>query len=434
MTTHATRICGLTALAVVFVSATSVSAQVPAKVIVKQGDVFGLRTVSTVNAPFTDGNGKVGFVVGFNDATRGIWHNNGFVFNSSDALPDSLTGSESTMGVSDTGGFVYSPSFNGNDAVYTHAGKLLAGTDAISSLPGRFSTFNSRPTMLPNGTAFWMGGSAATQGGSTTNRHLFKAADVSDPMSIVPVLSGGDVVGGFPISTAASNFTYHISDNGAHHIHIIDQTTGSSANNLALYYNGDIVARESGPIISGGTWVDFDGVSVNNVGEWVVAGNTSGPASQDEVIAFKGEVKVREGDTIGGVTLASGATVRGVSINNLSEVVHIWGWGSGGTAQEHLFFGNGSTLSDSIRLLSRGDVIDVDNDTIGDYIVDDFNASFVIGPGLSLAEDGFVYLDVDLIPVAGGASQAAIIRLRVPEPGTLGLLAFGSLLVVRRRR
>ncbi len=424
----------LVATAAVLAAAASAPAQVKVKVIAKQGDVVGARTISTVNAPFTDGNGKVGFVAGFNDATRGIWHNNGFVFNSSDALPDTLTGSESTMGVSDTGGFVYSPSFNGNDSVYTHAGKLLAGTDAISSLPGRFSTFNSRPTMLPNGTAYWMGGSSATQGGSTSNRHLFMAADVSDPMSITPVFSGGDIVGGFPISTTASHFTYHISDNGLNHIHVLDLATGSSANNLAVYFNGAIVAQESGPIIGGGTWVDFDGVSANDLGEWVLTGNTSGPTATDEVITFKGEVKVREGDTVDGVTLATGATVRGVSLNNLSEVVHIWGWGSGSTAQEHLFFGNGSTLGDSIRLLSRGDSVDIDNDNIADYILDDFNASFVIGPGLSLAEDGFVFLDVDLIPIGGGSQVNAIIRLRVPEPGTLGLLAIGTLLVLRRRR
>ncbi|MCC6359716.1 MAG: hypothetical protein IT450_13305, partial [Phycisphaerales bacterium] len=152
------------------------AAQTPATVVAKVGDPASNSTISTLNAPFTNGLGQVGFVAALADSTRIVWIGNGPVFNSADALPDVLTGGEGTMGISDAGGFVYSPSFNGNDAVYTHLGLLLADGDPAPGMPGMFSSFNSRPTMTPDGTANWVGGWSATAGGSTVGRIFYSAA------------------------------------------------------------------------------------------------------------------------------------------------------------------------------------------------------------------------------------------------------------------
>lgn len=415
-------------------SATVVSAVVPAQVIVKVGDMHGGRTVSTLNSPFTDGNGKVGFVASFSDNTRGVWHSSDFIFNSTDLLPDSATGSEGTMGVSNSGGFIYSPSFNGQDSVVTHGGKLLAGGDAMANLPGRFSTFNSRPRMLPDGTAYWIGGTSATSGGSTTNRHLLKATDPTDPMSITAVISGGDVIDGKTVETGSSNFDFEMSDNGMHLVQILDMATGSSANDMHVYRDGSLILQEGTPVGDGTNWEGLDIVAVNNIGDWILTGDTTGPTTSDEFVAYKGEIKVREGDTLDGTTLANGASLRAASINNLGDVVHMWGWGSGSSLQEHLFYGQGDTLGSSIRLLSVGDVLDTNNDTIGDWLLTDFEASGTIGPGLDLADDGFVFLEVSMVPVEGGDEVEAIIRLGVPEPGTLSLVMLGALAICRRRR
>lgn len=406
---------------------------VPAQLIVKVGDIHGGRTVSALNSPFTDGNGKVGFVSSFSDNTRGVWHSSGFVFNSSDLLPDSATGGEGTMGVSNTGGFIYSPSFNGEDAVVTHGGNLLSGGQAIMSLPGRFSTFSSRPRMLPDGTAYWIGGSSATSGGSSSNRHLLKATDPTDPMSITAVISGGDVIDGKTVETGSSNFDFEISDNGLNHIHILDMATGSSANDIHVYRNGSLILQEGTAVGDGTNWEGMDIVAINNLGDWILTGDTTGATTTDEFVAFKGEIKVREGDTLDGTTIASGASLRAASINNLGGVVHMWGWGSGASAQEHLFYGLGDTLQNSIRLLSLGDILDTNNDTIGDWLITDLEASATIGPGLDLADDGFVHLEVSMTPVGGGDEVEAIIRLGVPEPGSLSLLALGVLAIARRR-
>ncbi len=403
---------------------------VPAYLVIKQGDAYGGSTVSSLNAPFTDGNGKVGFVAALADSQRMIWWNTGPVFYSNSALPDVLTGGESSMGVSNTGGFIYSPSVNGNDAVHTHGGTLLQRGDPIPPLPGLYSTFNSRPAMLPDGTAYWIGGSTATQGSSTsTNRHLFKATDPTNPATITRVLGGGDVINGKTIRTTASNFSFWISNNGQHHIHVLDMNVTP---NEHVYLDGAFVAVEGDPTGQGDNWENFDLVGVNNAGNYVFSGDTNGAPATDAFVAYNSVIKVREGQTVDGVTLAGGAAVRAVSINNLDEVVQIWGWGSGTTAQEHLFFGSGPTLENSIRLLSLGDEIDINGDATSDYKLIDFNASGIVGPGLDLAEDGYVYLDVDLQTIGAADSIQAIIRIAVPEPASLLLAALG-VLVLRRR-
>jgi len=414
---------GVAACAAAVASADVVSANL----VVKEGDTVGPSTVSTVNAPFTDGNGKVGFVGALVDAQRFIWWGAGPVFYSNDALPDVLSGGEGTMGVSNTGGFIYSPSVNSNDAVYTHGGTLLQKGDAIPPLPGLYSAFNSRPTMLPNGTAYWVGGSTPTQGStSATNRHLFRATDPTNPATITRVLGGGDVIEGKTIKTTASNFDYWISDNAAHHIQVLDMDVTL---NEHVYLDGGFVAQEGGATGQGDNWSTFDIVAVNNFGKYIFTGDTDGVTSTDEFLAYNGSIVVREGDSLDGHTLTSGYTLRAASINNLNQVVHMWGSGT----EERLFFANASNLANSIQLVQTGDEIDVDGDGTSDFLLTDFQASTVIGPGLSLAEDGWVYLETEMIPIGGGTEVEGIIGIRVPEPSAALALALGALALLRRR-
>lgn len=398
----------------------------PVALVLMEGDVLGGSTVSSLNTPFTDGNGKVGFVGALADNQRFIWWNSGPVFYSNQALPDVLTGGESTMGVSNTGGFIYSPSFNGEDAVYTHNGKLLAGTDPAPNLPGFYSSFNSRPTMVANGTAYWVGGIATSPTGSTAARVMWECADTSNPGSAVPLLKSGDVVGGQTIDTSGIDFDYWFSDENRHYIQVLDMT-GATATDFFVYVDGALTAREGSPTGAGDNWQAFDSVSINNAGNYVFSGDTDGATSADEYIAYNGAIGVREGDTIGGVTLSSGWSVTALSLNNTGQAAHIWGT----TGSEHLFLGDASDLRNtSVELLAVGDEVDVTGDGLADFVVSDFNASGTIGPGLDLAEDGWVYVNVDLTRIGGTETFVAIIG--VPEPASLGLLALG-LLVLRRR-
>lgn len=393
------------ALILAFVAGPATADLVPGEIVVKTGTPFAGSTVSNLEAPFTDGFGRVGFLGSLADSRRFIWLKTGPVFLSSDALPDVLTGGEGAMGISNDDGWAYSPAFNGNDAIYTHWGKLLAKGDACPPLPGLFSTFNSRPTMTPGGAVYWICGTTLTQGSATsTNRHLFRAANPADPNGIVRVLGGGDVIQGKTVSATAAMFDYWISDNELHHIHVLDM---NGTPGLHVYLDGGFVAQLGNPTGDGDNWSDFDLVSVNNDGDYIFTGDTDGPTTADEVLAVNGVIRVREGMTIGGVTLAGGATVRAVSLNNQGYIAHMWGWSS---TDEHLFLGHAATLEDSERLLGIGDEIDIDGNGSGDYTVTDFAANPTFGPGLDLASDGFVHVEVSLRD-GNGDVVSAILRL-----------------------
>ena len=382
------------------------AAPVPATIVVMEGDGVGPSTVSAVNAPFTDGNGHVGFVGSLADAQRFIWWDSGPVFFSNDALPEVLTGAESTMGVSDNGGFIYSPSVDGQDAVYTHGGELLKSREPMPNMPGLYSTFNSRPTMLPDGTVHWIGGTAPTPTTASTNRHLLRATDPTDSTTIQALLSGGDVIDGKAIKTTASNFDYWISDNMLHHIHVLDMDVASTENEH-VYVDGGFVAQESRPTGQGDNWQSFDIVSINNDGEYIFTGDTSGDAASDEFVACNGQIAVREGDTLHGMTIPSGSSLRAASINNEGRVAHMWGI----LQEEQLFFGEVGDLGNSVHLLSTGDSLDVNDDAVADFVVGDFGASAAIGPGLDLAGGAVVYLHVEMTPLGMTTPVKAVIAV-----------------------
>lgn len=400
--------------------------------VVKVGDPVGATTVSSVNSPFTNDLGQVGLVVNLADGARAIWLDSGPIFNS--ASVSGVTGSESTMGISNAGDFIYSPSVNGNDAVYTNGGSLLKGTDPVPPLPGFFSTFNSRPTMTAAGTSYWMGGISATSGGSTTNRVFFKATNPLNPASITKVFQGGDTISGFTLNTTSSNFDYDVSDNDAHHIHVVD-TTAAAASNTFIYLDGALTTREGTAVGDGTNWLTFDMPSINNAGNYLFSGTTSGATTSDGFLAYNSAIGIREGMTVGGVTLATGAAVRAASINNLNQAAYIWGWGSGSGLNELLYVSSDASnlLSSATMLLRVGDQIDVTGDSVADWQVFDFKASGTIGPGLDFGENNTVFVELGLGPIGGAETFEAIAKIVIPEPATIVLLG-AAVLGLRRRR
>jgi len=411
----------------VLVAAPAAAQPVPADLIAVDGQPPPGETdpVSTLNSPFTNGLGQVGFTGAVTPAGGGsgnfVWYDAGVVWFNADALPgNTLTGAEGTMGVGDAGQFIYSPSVDGDDAVWTHNGLLLAdGMQAPGFPAGTINTFNSRPQMGPGGQAYWVSGFNETGGTATQGRMLYTSPD-SMPGTIAVVLRSDDLVGGFPIDRPSGiGFDYQFSDDGAHLIQDLLLDTGSTANDAVIYVDGAVVAQEgsaAGGGLPGENWANFDVVSINNAGDHIFSGDTGGATATDEFIAYDAVIALREGDTVGGVTLTSTASVQAAAINDLGQAVHLWSV-SGGV--EHLFFApDAADLATGVRLLSTGDEVDVDNDMVADFTVDDFNASTVIGPGLDLAEDGFVYVEVDLAPAAPplGGIVEAVLRLGLPIP------------------
>ena len=99
--------------------------------------------IAEINAPFVNDLGQVGFTGTLASGDRFVWLGEQVVWLNSDALPGSvLTGTESTMGISDAGGFVYSCADDGEDSVWTDHGLLLRETDLVPGETNVWSSFN----------------------------------------------------------------------------------------------------------------------------------------------------------------------------------------------------------------------------------------------------------------------------------------------------
>lgn len=410
------------------------------------------ETISNFQQPFTSGMGKVGFVGDIATDDEFVWIGDDIIWSNSDAAPgNTLTGGESTMGIGNNGEFIYSPFTDGEDSVWTHNGLLLIENTQAPGFPnGTNSTFHSRATMTPDGTAYWISGFNASGGTTTEGRMVYKSVGAMT-VTITDVLRAGDMVGGFTIGMGSDiGFDYDFSDNNTHHIHDLLVETGSTADDGIVYVNGAIVAREMSATGGGDNWDNFDGMSINNVGNYIFSGDTDGTTTSDEFVAYNGVIGIREGDTIDGIDLTTSASIRALSLNNLGEVAHIWAYN--GTSAETLFVACDATdLSDSQALLTTNDMVDVDDNGSADATVIDFEASNVVGPAVELAENSIVYIAVELrydgggdveaiigVPyecapssVSGVTAQTGTISLLTILLATIGLLAIASLKLFR---
>lgn len=386
---------------------------VAAEVLLTLGDPLAGSTAATLNPVFVDGAGRPGSVVALANGNRVIWYDGAVVFDSGDVAGSVLTGGEATIGIGDGGAFVYSPNTDGEDSVWTQAGLLLRGTDPAPGLPGQFTTFHSRPSMLPDGRALWVGGLTAIQGGATQGRVLYRATTTA-PFAYEPLLRTGDVVGGFPIGTTGIGFQYQMSDSGAHLVALLILQTGSTANDNVVYLNGDLVATEGspvGPSAPGENWQNFAGVAVNDAGDWLLAGDTDGATATDAFLAFNGELQVREGDLLDGELLGSGSALRAIAINNLGQAIHAWN--TPGNVRKLFFANDASRLQDSLLLLRTGSALDFTGDGNADATLVDILGTFTTTTGLSLAEDGAIHIQASYDQ--GGNTRVSLLRLALPD-------------------
>ncbi len=387
----------------------------PVTVVLQVGDTpagGGGEMVDTLNPPFTDGAGRVGFNGALTSGERFIWIDSGIAFLDSSVVGSTLAGAEGTMGISDADGFIYSPSVDGDDSVWSQNGLVLRENVQAPGFPaGVTNTFNSRPTMLPGGAAYWISGFDDVGGGSTQGRMLYVSATAAGG-DVSVVLQSDDLVDGLAIDRPSGiGFDYQISDNGSHHIHDLLMDTGSTADDGAIYVDGSLVAREGSPNGAGANWDNFDTVSINDSGHYLFSGDDDGSTTKDEFVAYDGAIAVREGDVVGGVTLTSTAAVLGGSLNNAGWAVHAW---SRASSSDELLFAacDASDLAGSVLVAATGDEVDVDDDGFADATLTDFETSTVTGPGLWLAEDSRVYANVSLD--FGAGDLEAIVAFELP--------------------
>lgn len=391
----------------------SVLAQpVPAERLLSTGDSAAGSTISSFGPVFVDGAGRPGSILTLADGQRAIWYDGAVVFASGSVGSPVLSGGEVTIGIGNGGRFVYSPSADGEDALWTDQGLLLRASEPAPGLTGLFVAFASRPSMLPDGRSLAVSGWRETPTGATVGRILYRhTPGAATPWEVV-LRSAGDPVGGIaPIGPVGVGFQYDSSDDGSQLIVLLQLETGSTANDAVVWRNGSIMAREGEPVpggIGGENWQGFAGVAINDAGDWLLAGDTSEATATDAFIAWNGQLLVREGGTYGGLTIPSGSAARAMSLNNRGHAVHAWNLGGGGG--QALFFSADAARLDEARLLLRtGSGIDFDADGVSDGTVIEIFHSFTTAFGLSLADAGGVYVDVSYSD--GSATQRSLVRL-----------------------
>lgn len=350
-----------------------------------------------------------------------VWNGTGVV-NLNSNQPGSVTGAEARSGGTDDGNFLYSPSTDGNDSVRNLAGLVLAETNVAPLLSPQFVTFCSRPTMNAAGTGYWISGINATDpNGSTQFRVLY----AYDGTTFSIVRQAGDVIPYGELDFAVNqgsgvDFDYGVSPSGNHLIQVLLMSPGTSADDGFVVVNGQAIAREGDPNGSsvGDNWDNFDAVQINDMGDYVFSGDTDGDTATDEFVAWNGAIAVRQGDTVDGVTIDGGDTIRGLAVNNAGMVCHAWGSFSGG---EYVFLGEGSDLAaSSVRLIGTGDTIDTTGDGVGDFLVTDLENSTIDGGQIGLDGAGNVTVQISVEPLEGGDEFEMIVRILAAAAPCIG--------------
>jgi len=194
-------------------------------------------------------------------------------------------------------------------------------------------------------------------------------------------------------------------------INIMDWA-GATTTDAAIVVDSVTVAREGSLVVGGnGTenWSTLNGPGVNNDADYIFSGDTTAATSGDQVVYCNGAVVAREGQIIDGVTL--GASTTWTTINNVGEIAFL----QSSSQTETIFWGPAPAAAGIVKLVSVGDNIDINDDSVDDYTINDFNASAAVAPGLDMPDDGWIYADVDMTPIGGGTSVNAIVGFRTPQ-------------------
>jgi hypothetical protein len=325
-----------------------------------------------------------------------IWGNPdggmGMLLRSEGTIGDFLqTSFESFYGMGDLGELAYgttstriSSGETGLDGVWLDDLAVLHEEDPVPTLPGQFSTFNSRPTASGNGNIVWVGGISATQGGSSQNRCLFSGVGAS------VLIMGGDFLPGIdePLKTSSSNidFDFRVSRFDTYWINQVRVDT-SSTNDGVMVINGVPIMtgggmmREDTPISAsvGGLpderWDNFDFFGINEAQDFLVTGDTSAASSMDEFVSLNGEIILREGTVLDldGMPVTLDGSIEGGYMNKEADWAVIWDFDDADGDNFEALLLNGEIL------LVEGDPVDWNGDGVidggdNDGVISNFTA------------------------------------------------------------
>lgn len=425
--------------------AASAHASVPVELLFQEGDAIDGSTVSSVNAPFTSGNGTVGTVGVLDDGRRFVWIGNGVAFTSDNAsIP--WGGAESTMGVADDGSWTTSPSLpfsgtSGSDDSWWHSSNqpIAREFDSYPFIANQIVGFASRPSMDDNGTAYVVGGYREDDGSNSGSdgRAFWRSTDPASGTYEV-IYESFEVIDGFTVGNGGVDFTYDVSGNGNWLITemVFNDTPTTSDDNMVYLIdlnnpaNKTRLGRENDPTGDGDDFDNWDGVKVNNAGNYLIHGDTDGATTTDEFISYNGAIVYREGDLIDGIAFD---TVDAADLNDNNEIVAVLNTEASSSIESLIYGSDAGDAATWEVLLTVGDDLDFDGNGTIDGVLEDFNISGSINP-FEIGNGDLVWLEIDYLPAGGGSSLEAIIGVTIPAPASVGLLALAGFAGVHRRR
>lgn len=423
----------------------SASATVPVQLLVQEGDAIDGSTVDVLNTPFVSGNGTVGMLGALADGRRFVWIDNAVAFTSDNASVP-WSGAEGSIGVADDGSWTASPSLppsgtSGTDDSWWHSSNqtIARELEPYPFIPNNVVGFASRPSMDDNGAAYTVGGYRLDDGSNSGSdgRAFWRSTNPASGTYEV-IYESFEVIDGFTVGNGGVDFTYDVSGNGDWLItEIVFNDTPSTANDNMIYLidlnnpaNKTRLGREDDPTGNGDNFDNWDGVAVNNSGDYLIHGDTNGASNADEFIVFNGAFVYNEGDSIDGVSFAA---VDAADIDDAGRFVGILDSAADSNIESLIFGADAADPSSWQIFLTVGDDLDFNNDGIVDGVLDDFNIS-AFTTAFEIGNGDIVWLEIDYTPTGSTVSIEAIIGVTIPAPGALGALGLGGLLALRRRR
>ncbi len=377
----------------------------------------GGLAASGLGIPANGERGEVAFTGYLDDAGEFegfVWRDGRIVFRNGEA---GLTGASPAMGIGGGGAFVFQPSLGELAVIWSHRGLVVREGDPAPGFPaGSVLELSRRPSMLEDGRAFWISEFRDGPGGKGEGRVLYRSPGAS-PDKVEVVLRSDDLVAGLPIARPRGlDWNYDVSDDGNHHIHVVQLVTGSPLDDDAVYLDGALAAREGAATGDGDHWTRFVQVAVNDRGDFLFSGETDGETGNDVVVAFDARPALREGMDIGTeAKLLSEANVLALALDDRGRAVHLWSVGGFG-AEVLLFACNAARLADSVALVRTPQPLEVDVVPGPDVVLLRF-ADVGHGPALSLDEGDRLWVEAEIGPAGPttGERREAIVGLPLPE-------------------
>jgi hypothetical protein len=408
---------GVVASIVALLFASPVWSQETATALVREDDTLpGApgENVDSINNPVVNHVGGYGLTVntsGSGTTLSHIWGNAGggpgHVIITEGTYGDFQQNSfESFHGLSNAGVPAYSAiststitGTTGLDGVWLGTTPVLNEEDPIPTLPGQWSTFNSRPGVTADGIPYWVGGTADTQGASTQNRRIFFST------GLTPVVGTGDTIPGVAEPVENVDFDFRYSEFGTNYITQVLVDSSSTDDGLIIT-NGNtllidgMIVREASPVpasaggLPGELWDNFDYFSITEFGDYLMTGDTTASTSEDEFVVLSGMIVLREGDMVNTPIgpLALSGSIEGGYMNEDLDWAVTWDVNAPAGNVEALIL-NGEVI------LMEGDAVDLDGDGVvePDSILANFTGITSLVVGARLGGGGYdIYFTADI--------------------------------------